>query len=45
MQHYIIIFEIFQARDLIAWTDIVITEMQSDQPIRDLQGAEWLHKV
>uniref|UniRef100_A0A914XIB6 Spectrin alpha chain n=1 Tax=Plectus sambesii TaxID=2011161 RepID=A0A914XIB6_9BILA len=32
------------ARDLIAWTDIVVTEMQSEQPIKDLQGAEWLHK-
>ncbi|VDM44604.1 unnamed protein product [Toxocara canis] len=32
------------ARDLIAWTEIVITDMQSEQTIHDLQGAEWLQK-
>uniref|UniRef100_F1KPH2 Spectrin beta chain n=1 Tax=Ascaris suum TaxID=6253 RepID=F1KPH2_ASCSU len=32
------------ARDLIAWTEIVITDMQSEQAIHDLQGAEWLQK-
>ncbi|KAK0410555.1 hypothetical protein QR680_005192 [Steinernema hermaphroditum] len=32
------------SRDLIDWTNMAITEMQSEQPIRDLQGAEWLRK-
>ena len=34
----------FKARGLIAWTDVVILDMKSDQPIHDLQGADWLQK-
>ncbi|KAL3084189.1 hypothetical protein niasHT_039315 [Heterodera trifolii] len=31
-----------QLRDLLAWTQSAMTEMATDQPIRDLQTAEWL---
>uniref|UniRef100_A0A158QA40 Spectrin beta chain n=1 Tax=Enterobius vermicularis TaxID=51028 RepID=A0A158QA40_ENTVE len=34
----------FNARDLIAWADGVILDINSEQPIRDLQGADWLQK-
>jgi hypothetical protein len=29
---------------LINWTELVVVDMQSEQPVHDLQGAEWLHK-
>ncbi|MFH4975130.1 hypothetical protein AB6A40_001839 [Gnathostoma spinigerum] len=32
------------ARDLIAWADVMITDMHSEPVVHDLQGAEWLKK-
>ncbi|VDM97600.1 unnamed protein product [Thelazia callipaeda] len=32
------------ARDLLAWTEVIIRDMQSEQTVHDLQGAEWLQK-
>ncbi|KAI3422187.1 hypothetical protein GPALN_012720 [Globodera pallida] len=31
-----------QVRDLLAWTQAAMTEMAADQPVRDLQTAEWM---
>lgn len=31
-----------QVRDLLGWTQTAMTEMAADQPVRDLQTAEWL---
>uniref|UniRef100_A0A915PUP8 Spectrin beta chain n=1 Tax=Setaria digitata TaxID=48799 RepID=A0A915PUP8_9BILA len=32
------------ARDLMAWTEVIIRDMESKQIIHDLQSAEWLQK-
>ncbi|VDM93568.1 unnamed protein product [Litomosoides sigmodontis] len=32
------------ARDLIAWTEVIVRDMQSKQAIHDLQSVEWLQK-
>ena len=34
----------FQVRDLLNWSDMMISDMQSEQQLHDLQGAEWLQK-
>ncbi|CAB3398580.1 unnamed protein product [Caenorhabditis bovis] len=33
-----------KVRDLLAWTDLTINDIQSDLQINDLQQAEWLQK-
>ncbi|VIO98093.1 probable spectrin beta chain, putative [Brugia malayi] len=32
------------ARDLIAWTEVIVRDMQSKQVVNDLQSVEWLQK-
>ncbi|VBB25988.1 unnamed protein product, partial [Acanthocheilonema viteae] len=31
-------------RDLIAWTEVIVRDMESKQPVHDLQSVEWLQK-
>ncbi|EJD74610.1 beta chain spectrin [Loa loa] len=33
-----------KARDLMAWTEVIVRDMQSKQAVHDLQSVEWLQK-